>query len=428
MDSRSERKWRERRNPHTDHRAAAKRDRDRLLYCNALRRLAGVTQVISPVEGDVVHNRLTHTLKVAQIARRLAERLQQESDDDLLRSVGDLDPEVAEAAALAHDLGHPPFGHIGEQELNRLLKDRNEEGYEGNAQSFRIVTKLAVRARDHAGLNLTRATLNATLKYPWLQSGHPETRKWGAYESEAWYFEWVREGSCDKERCIEAQIMDWADDVTYAVHDVDDFFRAGHIPLHLLMTRDDGECDECKRFLDATKARWEKSNPERIARWKDYVEAFDSIKVIMPIRGPYRGTKEERAVLNEMESELITRFINNPRIPEAFSGACPRLKVDDSVSAEVSILKALNWYYVIESPALKTQQFGLRKIVRDLFAVYADSPDEKLCPSWVAAELEENASPARRAADIVSSLSDSQAIRLHQRLMGLNPGSIRDWV
>jgi dGTP triphosphohydrolase len=96
-----------------------------------------------------------------------------------------------------------------------------------------------------------------------------------------------------------------------------------------------------------------------------------------------------------MESELITRFINNPRIPEAFSGACPRLKVDDSVSAEVSILKALNWYYVIESPALKTQQFGLRKIVRDLFAVYADSPDEKLCPSWVAAELEENASPAR---------------------------------
>lgn len=431
MSGREQRRHNETRNPSTDHREKhpAKRDRDRLLYSNALRRLAGVTQVVSPIEGDVVHNRLTHTLKVAQIARRLTERLLSETKQELISGVGGLDPEVAEAAALAHDLGHPPFGHIGEQELQRMLTEPREgepeeEGYEGNAQSFRIVTRLAVRSEAHIGLNLTRATLDALLKYPWLHTSRPKERKWGAYETEQEDFTWVRLNGCDYERCVEAQIMDWADDITYAVHDVDDFFRAGIMPLHLLV-RDD---DERSKFLSATRERWRESNPGRIAQWEQYQDAFRTITGIMPIRGPYKGTRQEQAWLNKIGSELITRFINAPIIAEPQSGTCSRLEIPADIKAEVSILKALNWHYVIECSALKTQQHGLRRIVRELFRIYRDEDPGNLVPHWLAAELDSSASPARRAADIVSALSDSQALRMYQRLTGLAPGSIRDWV
>ena len=153
-----------------DQRTPFKRDRDRILYTNALRRLAGVTQVAADSEPHVFHNRLTHTLEIAQIARRIAERLARDNSEAAL-ALGGIDPDVAEAAALAHDLGHPPFGHIAEELLDDLMcgEQKIRDGFEGNAQSFRIVTKLAVR-NLHPGLDLTRATLNAILKYPRLQN------------------------------------------------------------------------------------------------------------------------------------------------------------------------------------------------------------------------------------------------------------------
>jgi len=146
-----------------DQRSSGQRDRDRILYTTALRRLAGVTQVVAPGEGHIFHNRLTHTLEVAQIGRRLAEKIVVE-DRELADALGEIDPEVVEAAALAHDLGHPPFGHITERLLDKLVVDEGDpDGYEGNAQSFRIITKLAIRRENQIGLNLTRATLNAVL-------------------------------------------------------------------------------------------------------------------------------------------------------------------------------------------------------------------------------------------------------------------------
>ena len=139
------------------HRTPFERDRDAVLYTTSFRRLGGVTQVVSPAEGLVYHNRLTHTLEVAQIARRLTEKICGEQPE-LARSL-QLTPDVVETGALVHDLGHPPFGHVAEKELNRLVRDAGvDDGYEGNAQSFRIVTKLAVRNSD-PGLNLTRASL-----------------------------------------------------------------------------------------------------------------------------------------------------------------------------------------------------------------------------------------------------------------------------
>jgi len=167
----------------TDSRTPAQKDRDRLLYTSSLRRLAQVTQVVAAEVSHVFHNRLTHSFQVAQVGRRLAERLLSVHGETVLLSDG-LDPDVVEAACYAHDLGHPPFGHIAEEELNSLA-GAGIDGFEGNAQSFRIITKLAQHSSLHRGLDLTRATLAAVLKYPWRLGENPEkTNKWGAYRSE----------------------------------------------------------------------------------------------------------------------------------------------------------------------------------------------------------------------------------------------------
>ena len=222
-----------------DTRSAAQRDRDRILYAGAFARLAEITQVTSPEKGYVFHNRLTHSLKVAQIARRVAEYINREQAEEVKR-LGGLDPDAAEAAGLAHDLGHPPFGHIAEHELNRLVRKAGvPDGYEGNAQSFRIVVRLATSdARDKndeviPGLNLSRMTLDGILKYPWGYANRPRDykNKWGYYETEKRVFTWARRGKPKNQLSIIAEIMNWADDITFAIHDLLDFYCAGEYPL-----------------------------------------------------------------------------------------------------------------------------------------------------------------------------------------------------
>src|SRR3954454_11015333 len=156
-------------------------DRDRIVSSPFFARLAGVTQVISPGgAGLLVHNRMTHSLKVAQVGRAIAERLAGSPSDKsnssvLLDKLGGCDPDVVEAAALAHDLGHPPFGHLGERVLDQLGRHRLQlpDGFEGNAQSYRIVTSTEIRGQATIGLNLTNAVRAAILKYPWLRHGEP---------------------------------------------------------------------------------------------------------------------------------------------------------------------------------------------------------------------------------------------------------------
>src|SRR3982750_1598650 len=152
-------------------------DRDRIVSSPFFARLAGVTQVISPGgAGLLVHNRMTHSLKVAQIARAIAERVLKADRSDLAEKLGGCDPDVVEAAALAHDLGHPPFGHLGERVLDHLARQRLgvPGGFEGNAQSYRIVTSTEIRGEATIGLNLTNAVRAAILKYPWTRRTHPQ--------------------------------------------------------------------------------------------------------------------------------------------------------------------------------------------------------------------------------------------------------------
>lgn len=252
---RNRRKYRDEEQPReNDKRTRPQRDRDRILHSEALRRLANVTQVVDPNEGHIFHNRLTHSLKVAQVAQRLTEKLIAEQSQ-LARDFC-LDVHVVESAALAHDLGHPPFGHIAETELDRLVKEKGlADGYEGNPQSFRILTKLESRGEDHIGLDLTRATLNGVLKYPRLRAesgdGH---KKWGAYRTEEAIFRWVREWDFDNVRSIEAELMDLADDIAFSVHDVEDFYRAGLIPNTIF--GEEATQEELSSYLEEVGKRW----------------------------------------------------------------------------------------------------------------------------------------------------------------------------
>jgi dGTPase len=417
-----------------DNRTPAQRDRDRVLYSSAFRRLGGVTQVVLAGEGHLFHNRLTHSLKVAQIGRRIAEMLLRSSRGSpsevlTLRQLGGLDPDVVETAGLAHDLGHPPFGHIAEQELDKLVRESGvSDGFEGNAQTFRIVTKLALVLDDTEGLNLTRATLNAILKYPWLHQGG--ARKWGAFATELDDFQWTRKGSglADRRRSLEAEIMDWADDIAYAVHDVEDFYRAGFIPLERLQGHSTSKLNP---LFDRVAIRWKEVLGHPRLTHTQLQKAARSTLRNFPLTEPYAGTRSDRVKLRLFTAGLIGRYVR------ATSFSAGGLRIQPQAIVEVALLKELTRQYVVESPALATQQHGQRRIVGELFTMFRDAliaGDAAIIPARFRQQAEAlsgrpnaDTDRTRLAADCVASMTEEQAITVHQRLTGSQLGSLVEW-
>jgi dGTPase len=411
----------EKEDPPTD-RTEAERDHDRILYTSAFQRLVGITQIAAPDTGGRLHNRLTHTLKVAQVARRTAKQLGLDADGQ----------ETAAAAALAHDLGHPPFGHLAEVELDKAAKPWG--GFEGNAQSFRIVTALATGSRGfgHRGLNLTRRTLNGILKYPWLRDANDPKKnaKWGAYESEQEQFKFARTGSSPDEPSIEAAIMDWSDDVTYAVHDLEDFFRVGLIPLERLAeprSRDREEFTDS--FFDdpkiARKLRTKFTTAGLDAN--DIQTAIEWVFTIFAGTEPYRGSKSDRAALRSQTSYLIGEFV------DAISVKGKKLSIDKTQRARVAVLKEIAWHYVVEDPSLSAIRRGQQKIIQGLHEAYLDNalndPTFQLFPLALREDLpalSAHNDRCRLVTDFIAGLTEPMAYELYHRLTGVKPGSILD--
>jgi dGTPase len=422
-----------------DQRGAAQRDRDRVLYTSYLRRLSQVTQVVSPEEGVIFHNRLTHTLEVAQIGRRIAEMLLEQNGERVVNKLGGLNPEIVETAALAHDLGHPPYGHAVEEELDQIVRLTHKvtDGYEGNAQSFRIVNRLATRDPDNEGLNLTRASLNAVLKYPWLRGEEPTgktPRKFGVYRTEHRHYAEARRshsGLC-KGQSLEAQIMDWADDVAYAVHDLDDFYRAGLVPLDRMRNKEDGEF---KYFLESMTPDGDKDALS---------DTLESIAKSSPAARRYKETIEERKLMRRFTSSLVDRFVR--RVKLAGDVEDPDLLiVPEDAKRDVALLKDLTKFYVISHPSLKLQQHGQREVVANLFRIYwtackSPSKDEdrrnawEILPEDVRIKLNRvgdgiaHEDKVRTIADLIASMTERQLIITHSKLTGTTPGSISDLI
>lgn len=411
-----------------DQRGEFARDRDRILYSSAFHRLAGVTQIVKAGEEDVFHTRQQHTYKVAQIGRRVAEylvRVQSDRTDE----VG-VHPEVVEGACLAHDIGHPPFGHAAEKELDKLVVEAElTEGFEGNAQTFRILTKLSVRyGPDWPGLDLTRATLAATLKYPWLRDKENEkkTDKWSAYESETDDFKFATEYTHEEKRTVEAAIMDWSDDIAYSVHDLEDFHRAGIIPWDEILSKSN-EDPLIQRVID----NWFQPPTDGAAQIRDAIKRFRDIFKPFPAvtRQTYDGSREQRRQIRNLTSVLIGKYVRSVRLDEGDDEDA--LIIDPESAVEVRLLKQLARQYVIGLPALGAQQHGQRRIVRDLFEIFLEQGSEGkfgLFPKRMASIWQHNTTdhPARLASDSVVCLTENEAVKLHARLTGIESGTILD--
>jgi dGTPase len=400
-------------------RLPGERDSDRILSSSAFQRLAGITQVVPAGTGNAAHSRLTHSLKVGRVARRLSQRVLEKQS-----TLADkIDVDSIEAAGFAHDLGHPPFGHVAEQRLNELMGPEFG-GFEGNAQSFRIVTRLGHRFPEFDGFNLTRNTLDAMLKYPWLRvPGHQKKaqkkhwEKWGAYREDSDAFEFARalHDDDDDDPCLGASIMDWADDLTYAVHDLEDFFRAGAVPLDRLCN----STDERRSFLRSIDretqpgGRLEDKDADAIK-----AAATDLFGQLLDFVLPYQGTKQDRQLLRERTNYLIGRFM-----PAFKVNAGGEVEIAAKQQNEVEALKQLTWHYVINRPGLSSVQEGQRHIIEELFEVYTEAATGEdrlhLLPPLEQEMVMENIVPPQRvAADFISRLTEERILELHRRITG----------
>jgi dGTPase len=392
-------------------RGAFQRDRARVLHSAALRRLAGKTQVVTPGESDFPRTRLTHSLECAQIGRELGHVL-------------GADPDVVDAACLAHDLGHPPFGHTGEHALN-IVADACG-GFEGNAQSLRILTRLEAKiarpgtgepalARS-AGLNLTRATLDATIKYPWSAPG--SGGKFGVYPDDQPVFAWIRLGAPDGRQSLEAQVMDWADDVAYSVHDLEDAVQAGHLTPALLH-------DEDERAELFSLAR------QRYAADADAAElaaALDRLLALACWPDEYDRGFAAQIALKQTTSTLIGRFCRaatiatlagrDPTIAPGLGRYSGDLVVPRATRHECAVLKAVAARYVMDRPDARRLRARQRSLITELVSGLRERPD-LMEPSHLAAHQAAPNDEARLRAvvDQVAALTDASAVAMHRRVV-----------
>ncbi len=397
--------------PKSAARTPFERDRARIVHSAALRRLGAKTQVLVSGTGDFVRTRLTHTLEVAQVGRELG------------KSLG-CDPDVVDTACLAHDLGHPPFGHNGERALDEVAKDIG--GFEGNAQTIRVLTRLEPKSVDPAtgasvGLNLTRASLDASSKYPWRRADAPPrtskrpTTKFGVYDDDLPVFAWLREGAPEREVSFEAQVMDLADDISYSVHDVEDSVVHNHVSLAVL--RDPGVL----RAVVAHARDWYGRGEE-----DELLAAFERLTALPTWAGEFDGSHRDLAHLKDMTSQLIGRFCGAVTdATRAQFGEGPltrhaaRLVIPADTAAEILVLKGIAVHFLMAPRDNSKAHVAQRQRLGELVLAIADRGESALEPHFAASwrEASDDAARFRVAVDQVASLTDKSAYNLHHKFV-----------
>jgi dGTPase len=382
------------------------RDRARVLHSSALRRLGAKTQVVGPGTDDFARTRLTHSLEVAQVGRELA------------ASLG-CDPDVVDAACLSHDLGHPPFGHHGERVLDEIASGIG--GFEGNAQTLRLLTRLepkVVTGQDGgrpAGLNLTRATLDAATKYPWARGQAPDGgAKFGVYDDDLDVFRWLRDRAPVGRRCVEAQVMDLADDVAYSVHDVEDAVVGGWLEPSALGS------DDVRRQVARTAGTYLPGAEED--------ELYDALQRLQQAAywvHRYDHGRAGLAALKDMTSQLIGRFCAAAEhATRTRFGAGPLTRFDADVvvprgtAAEIAVLKATASVFVMSARGRRSVYERQRRVVSELTEALVEAGAQAMEPAYAADHraAEDDAARLRSVVDQVAALTDASAVAWHRRL------------
>ena len=388
------------------------RDRARVLHSSALRRLGAKTQVLSPTNGDFARTRLTHSLEVAQVGREMAQAL-------------GIDPDVVDTACLAHDLGHPPFGHNGEKALSVWAEDFG--GFEGNAQTLRLLSRIEPKVLDSSGhsrgLNLTRASLDASCKYPWArdegvaESGGNQSVKFGYYEDDAEVFEFLRKGSDSTRKCIEAEVMDFADDVAYSVHDFEDAVVSGYVNLSELAS-----VSNHAEYFSKIQS-W--AGPELSI--EDIQAAFSRLSSNLYWLESYSSSMADQATLKNLTSYLIGSFVgrstehtlasNSSEHLVRYNGA---LSVPSDVRAEIAVLKGTVSVFLMTDEKRQPYYLWQREVLTELADALLASNGKNLdhyCQSvWKTASTDSQ--KYRVVVDQVASLTDVSALNLHAELIG----------
>lgn len=387
-----------------DRRSEFERDRARIIHCAAFRRLQGKTQVFGLGGSDFFRTRMTHSLEVAQIGKGIA------------LQCNHADPDLVEAVCLAHDLGHPPFGHTGEEELQHKMTVYG--GFDANAQNIRVVRQLEMKSDKFDGLNLTRATIDGLLKHKKVYSEAKDdpVGKF-CYDDDAKLVDWASEGN--KSDCsFECQIMDWADDIAYSVHDLEDGIKAEMIDVDLL---------EDDVFKERVKKAFE-SQSGRKFEWEAYNVVYQKVQDAFFIPGGTKYNRRElarKAKRKSVMADLIDWFISSTNCEMDQSRKPTRyqcsLRVPDEVRDACHILKRIVWEAIISDERIATLERKAKTIIGILFDEFTKvrGDTRELFPQDFRERLDQaktDGDRARVACDYIAGMTDAHAFRVYSRL------------